>query len=262
MQYVFSFASWQSHANVGLVHRWLYEKVGILHRDLSINNIMYRRIDGKVYGVLTDFDLSSWTASLTSDYTSTSQQRTGTPPYMAHGLLKGTDSLHLYRHDVESLFYIMLILAAHHEIHVPQSEMEKGGVRMRRGLEVLPYEEWFDQKSYKSLGSDKYDFLKNAEEFNLSPDFEDFQDWIESLHWSFQKGLLALDVHKDILRGQKRSKKGRSGGVVTPQFDNETLGGHVCYSALIDSARDLGGRLEGLVVRYDPTSAGVTEASV
>ena len=223
---------------------------------------MYRRINGKVYGVLTDFDLSSWTTSLTSDYTKTSQQRTGTPPYMAYGLLKGTDSLHLYRHDVESLFYIILILAAHHEIHLPRNETEKGGVRMRRGPDsVLPYEEWFDQPSYETLAEAKYFFLKNADEFNLSPDFEDFRDWIESLHRSFQNGLLAQDIHKVTLRGQKQSKKGRSAGVVTSQFDNETLGGHVCYSALIDSARDLGGKLEGLIVRYDPTSADITGTS-
>ncbi|KAJ3986086.1 protein kinase [Lentinula detonsa] len=41
-----------------MLHQWLYECAGILHRDLSIGNIMFRRIDGKVYGVLNDFDLS------------------------------------------------------------------------------------------------------------------------------------------------------------------------------------------------------------
>ena len=40
--------------------------------------MMYRRKEGKVYGVLTDFDLSSWTADLTSTYAKTSQQRAGT----------------------------------------------------------------------------------------------------------------------------------------------------------------------------------------
>jgi len=127
---------------------------------------------------------------------------------------------------------------------------------MRRGPgSVLPYEEWFDQPSYETLAEAKYFFLKNADDFNLSPDFEDFRDWIESLHQSFQNGLLAQDFHKVASRGQKQSKKGRSASVVTSQFDNETLGGHVCYSALIDSVRDLGGKLEGLIVRYDPTLA-------
>ncbi|KAJ3898190.1 hypothetical protein F5879DRAFT_1005965, partial [Lentinula edodes] len=34
------------------IHQWLYECAGILHRDLSSENIMFRRIDGKIYGVL------------------------------------------------------------------------------------------------------------------------------------------------------------------------------------------------------------------
>jgi hypothetical protein len=36
------------------------------------------------------------------------------------------------------------------------------------------------------------------------------------------------------------------------QFDNETLGGHVNYSALINPVRSLKGELKGLDIRYDP----------
>ena len=56
---------------------------------------------------------------------------------MADRLLDGTDTLHLYRHDVESLFYIMVILATHYEIQAPKKG-EEGGVRMRLGK--LPFE--------------------------------------------------------------------------------------------------------------------------
>ena len=122
-------------------------RAGILHRDLSLSNIMYRFIweeneagvIEKVCGVLTDFDLASWTDDLKKDHTKTSQQRTRTPPFMAHDLLDGSDALHLYRHDLESLFYVMLILATHYEIQHPTEEGE-GGLRMRQGLEELPYE--------------------------------------------------------------------------------------------------------------------------
>jgi serine/threonine protein kinase len=263
MQYVLSFIFSLSHAHVKLVHWWLREKVGILHRDLSLNNIMYRRINGKVYGVLTDFDLSSWTASLTGDYKSTSQQRTGTPPYMAYELLKGTENLHLYRHDVESLFYIMLILASHYEIHIPQdTEKEAGGVRMRRDPEVLPYERWFDQPLYEALADFKSSFLRDSRtKLDLTPSFEDFRDWIESIRWSFRLGVLAHDNHRVHLEAIERSRNGQSGASrVAPTFDSETLGGHVCYSMLIDSARGLRGKLEGLIVRYDTTPAGVDAA--
>jgi len=252
----FSFASRLAHTDAWPVHRWLYELVGILHRDLSPNNIMYRIIRGKVHGVLTDYDLASWTASLTRDYTKTSQQRTGTPPFMARGLLKGTDALHLYRHDVESLFYIMLILTTHYEIHAPKKG-ENGGVRTRQGLKELPYEAWFDQPSYKALASYKLDSFSNLEYPNLSPSFEDFRSWLLKLRKSFGRGFRAED---------RRWEEGSGDEGTPPAFDDETLGGHVDYSALIGPVLNLKGRLKGLVIRYDrqptplPTSTGAAQA--
>jgi serine/threonine protein kinase len=79
-------------------------------------------VEEKVCGVLTDFDLASWTVDIKNDRTRTSQQRTGTPPFMAYELLSGSDGPHLYRHDLESLFYIMLILTTHYDIQVPTEE--------------------------------------------------------------------------------------------------------------------------------------------
>ena len=119
----------QIHAD--LVHRWLYD-AGILHQDLSMNNIMYRDIRGKVYGVLMDYDLASWRASSKSEDTKDPQQKMGTLPFMAHGLLSGEDPLHLYRHDVESIFHVMLILVTHYEIQALEGG-ESGGLRMREG---------------------------------------------------------------------------------------------------------------------------------
>ncbi|KAE9410256.1 hypothetical protein BT96DRAFT_983813 [Gymnopus androsaceus JB14] len=40
------------------VHEWLYEHARVLHGEISEVNLMFRRIDGKIYGVLNDFDLS------------------------------------------------------------------------------------------------------------------------------------------------------------------------------------------------------------
>lgn len=74
----------------------------------------------RVYGVRTDYDLSLWTNAMNPDYARASQQRTGTPPYMAHELLIGTSDVHLYRHDLESLFYIMLLMSARHTIEPPK----------------------------------------------------------------------------------------------------------------------------------------------
>ena len=218
----------------------------------------------KVYGVLTDYDLSSWTASLTLDYTKTSQQRTGTPPFMARGLLDGTDNLHLYRHDVESLFYIMLILATHYEIQAPK-EGEEGGVRLRQGLKKLPYQEWFDQPSYKALANSKKAFFSDFEDLDLSPGFEDFGCWLKALRVSFRRAIRSKQIYEEGPMSPQQEDGATEGGVI-PTFDNETLAGHIRYPALIGPVSDLKGKLGGLVIRYGlskpspTTSAGAAQA--
>ena len=271
MQYVDFICFLLPYTHASLVHRWLYEHVGILHRDLSLNNIMCRIIKEmnsagvrevkEVYGVLTDYDLSLWTASLTSDYTKTSQQRAGTPPFMARGLLNGTDSLHLYRHDVESLFYVILILVTRYEIETPEKG-EDGGVRMRQGLKMLPYQSWFDQPSYEALAAFKLGAIYNLKlRLDLSPTFEDFGCWLMKLRRSFSLGSLAKLGQLVLEEDQTEESCGED----TPAaFDDETLGGHVNYSALVGPVGNLKGRLEGLVIRYPPpppTSADATKAN-
>ncbi|KAF5365039.1 hypothetical protein D9757_013097 [Collybiopsis confluens] len=67
------------------IHRWLYKHPKILHCDLSMANIMFRREGDEVYGVLNDFDLSSFRSRMDKDLTS--KHQTGTKPFMACDLL-------------------------------------------------------------------------------------------------------------------------------------------------------------------------------
>ena len=249
-------------AYAGSVHRWLFDEPGILHRDLSLNNIMCRIVEDlgaedkvHVYGVLTDYDLSSWTASLRTDYTKTSQQRTGTPPYMAHELLTGASDIHLYRHDVESLFYIMLLLCARHEFD-PSGEAERPVV-MREG--EIPYGDWFNEQNYGKLGIFKAYFFSQMGAIELSPAFEDIRKWLVHLQYCFSDGFELKNSYK-----KRKERAGDSAGELPP-FDDETLGGQINYSSLIEPARRLKGELEGLTVRYTspsppPTSVGVVQA--
>ena len=48
-----------------LAHHWVYETSGILHRDISVGNIMLYRDTASIVGVLCDWDLAYDT--LTSD---------------------------------------------------------------------------------------------------------------------------------------------------------------------------------------------------
>ena len=227
---------------------------GILHRDLSPNNIMcrYKIEDGKrkVYGVLMDFDLSSWKKDLKSDYTITSQQRTGTPPYMAQELLLGINRPHLYRHDLESLFYVMLLTATRHSIGIPEGKQESRLVMRREGgekiqFDKLPFHKWFGQCDYETLGSLKGSFFLFEQSINLSPGFKDFKKWLEHLRSCFAKGF------KSRPGAQQEPLPWTTAEPVADVFDEETLGGHITYNAVVTPGPYLTGKLKGLVVR-DP----------
>ncbi|KAF8915042.1 hypothetical protein CPB85DRAFT_1560513 [Mucidula mucida] len=67
-------------------HKWLYDHPRILHRDISMNNIMYRFDEQRnVCGVLNDMDLSSELED-PEDLKTAFLRRTGTPPFMAMDL--------------------------------------------------------------------------------------------------------------------------------------------------------------------------------
>ena len=214
------------------------------------------QMESKVYGVLTDYDLSSRKEDLEGDYKKTSQHRTGTPPYMAQELLQGTSRVHLYRHDVESLFYIMLLMSARHTIETPEGE-EEPRVVMRRST-PLPYQKWFNVQDYEMLGSLKEVFLMNRKAIELSPAFEGFRGWLTGLQQCFSLGFNSklkpsLAEMPEWVKEKARGSTGRVELHTPPSFDDETLDGYVDYSTIVASVRHLEGDLKGLVVRYDLT---------
>lgn len=105
----------------------LKDKAGIIHRDVSVNNIMWELRDGKPFFILNDFDLVS--AGLRSAHSS--KYRTGTLPFISLDMLEDLalsygkkDNLavpdkkeqtdfkipvvHRLRHDFESLLWVAL----------------------------------------------------------------------------------------------------------------------------------------------------------
>ncbi|KAK0455603.1 uncharacterized protein EV420DRAFT_1749061 [Desarmillaria tabescens] len=88
-------------------------------QDISKGNIMWRRtIDGHLRGVLNDFDFSSF-----RDDTTSLLQRVGTRPYTAYELFDKKyvedppPTKHLYRHDVESIFYVIFVVVTSSTLH-------------------------------------------------------------------------------------------------------------------------------------------------
>ncbi|KAG1775180.1 hypothetical protein EV702DRAFT_1007960, partial [Suillus placidus] len=90
-----------------LCHLTLW-KEGVYHRNISPGNLMWYRKNGKLIGVLNDYDLSS----LADDLGPLGEERTGTVPFMALDLLSAKaqrgEVKHLYRHDLESFICVFI----------------------------------------------------------------------------------------------------------------------------------------------------------
>ena len=79
---------------------------GILHRDVSIGNIMLTENEDD--GFLTDYDLATRTSN---DRASGAPSKTGTKVFMAIGALKG--EYHNTMHDLESFFWVLFWICIH-----------------------------------------------------------------------------------------------------------------------------------------------------
>ncbi|KAF8416568.1 hypothetical protein EV426DRAFT_626246 [Tirmania nivea] len=104
-------------------HASLYFDAQILHRDLSPNNIISYshpiqisptshavcQPGTQVYGSLIDLD---YAIDTTSSGSCGAADRTGTYPFIAINVLRGREP-HRYRHDIESLLYVLLWVACY-----------------------------------------------------------------------------------------------------------------------------------------------------
>lgn len=91
----------------------------MLHRDVSVDNIMFQMRGRKYYFILNDFDMATVLQKDDgSPYVPTSKHRTGTLPFMATSLVHDAyvymetsswkPTRHLLRHDFESLYWVCL----------------------------------------------------------------------------------------------------------------------------------------------------------
>ncbi|KAF8915069.1 hypothetical protein CPB85DRAFT_1560535 [Mucidula mucida] len=235
-------------------HKWLHDNPRILHRDISMSNIMYRLDDDhNVCGVLNDMDLSSDLNDL-EDLKATSLRRTGTPPFMAIDLLRkhSVQPNHLYRHDLESLFYVMLILFARYELIAAEPNDDRGERLVKR--HKAPLSEWFDPTlSWETLGKDKQIFITDTPPVNsslhmnhiLSSSFQGFKTWISRLKNALEDGLGARN---------RALREVEDSGEAHPSFVSETLGGNFQYSTFFGLMKSFGGK----ALRAPPYSLDTT----
>ncbi|KAJ1813613.1 hypothetical protein LPJ56_005114, partial [Coemansia sp. RSA 2599] len=91
-------------ADVMKCHSAIYNECSILHRDISINNILFRRTPNGVAGLLIDFDHSK---DEELDDGTTHDMRTGTLPFMSINNLENNSTKRTVLDDWESLIYIL-----------------------------------------------------------------------------------------------------------------------------------------------------------
>ncbi|PBK72017.1 hypothetical protein ARMSODRAFT_1017003 [Armillaria solidipes] len=219
------------------IHKWLYDHPRILHRDISTNNIMWRRtVSGHLRGVLNDFDLSSFR----DDTGTSSVEYTGTLPYMAYELFdddeNGNPPKHLYRHDLESIFYVVLLLCCRCELVTAQKSSEHE-ILVRTKVHS-EFDEWY------RLGRDSLLMASKCavfmEIFEASPKlgsgFTDFQPWIDGFALQFARGFCLRTKHKLDLEDYEpeNAVKKFSKPTAMEPFDDETLKDCVSYSAIVD----------------------------
>ncbi|KAJ7067150.1 hypothetical protein C8F01DRAFT_660666 [Mycena amicta] len=189
-------------------YRWLYEKAGIMHRDISRNNLMYRKINGKIYGVLNDFDLAVFR---NDPQPSTSKQRTGTKPYMAADLLVlGPPPPHLYRFDLESLFYVFVhIVCQYHD---------------GKKIDKPPFETW-DHLSTTALSDKKWQFVLRAMKLSPTSNFVGLRVLIIDLHAMFKDCYNAREKEEE----NRVRQQALATDVDEDEVDEETLGGNITF---------------------------------
>ncbi|KAK5998909.1 hypothetical protein PT974_01293 [Cladobotryum mycophilum] len=92
-------------------HRSLY-RAGLLHRDISINNLIINEAerDPLKRGYLIDLDLA---ISLQRLSASGAEGKTGTRAFMAIGALDGKQ--HSFMHDLESFFWVLFWISVHYD---------------------------------------------------------------------------------------------------------------------------------------------------
>ncbi|KAJ6168196.1 hypothetical protein N7497_001039 [Penicillium chrysogenum] len=135
-------------------HNSLY-KAGILHRDISVNNLMINEDNGNPSwpSFLIDLDLA---IKEKRDGITGANGKTGTRAFMAICSLLGEK--HSFMHDLESFFWVIFWICIHYE-------------RSGEGKVVARFDKWnfVDTEELASIKkgeiSDEADFLKSANEY-------------------------------------------------------------------------------------------------
>ncbi|KAF8751643.1 hypothetical protein RHS01_08286 [Rhizoctonia solani] len=183
----------RSFRKLVIAHHKLYE-TGILHCDISVGNMMYDPLGDEPY--LIDVDLGKSVEKLASPL---SNHWTGTLPFMATDLLAECPPPHLYRHDLESFYYVLIWICVKDHcgwdtVHSIAAMREKKDSFLAVGT------------GDRIGGLSLIDWLEPLQ-----------QTWINRIHGLFVRGRAAVDPYL--------------GNV---ESDKETLDGYITFVKVMD----------------------------
>ncbi|KAJ3877609.1 hypothetical protein F5879DRAFT_901635 [Lentinula edodes] len=205
-------------------HHWGWKYPRILHRDISIGNIMVREKDRQKYGVLIDWDLVIWLDERKEG--STSKFRMGTKPYMAHEQHSSDwQGPHRFRHDLESVFYVILLLVSLYSSPTEKVRFPSTGDHR--------YEKWHEQGDCFLKGRKLIIVHAGNWQPFPQPFFSGFNSWLIALQCSLFYGSIGLNMHNAMETDAKQPRKPGRRPRKVPFFDENTLGGYFSYEKVV-----------------------------
>ncbi|KAJ7248584.1 hypothetical protein B0H12DRAFT_716381 [Mycena haematopus] len=212
-------------------HRDLYEKAKVLHRDISVNNILLVPSDdllptsstaatlagpatensvagdavatspGLRRGLLIDLDCALVLDDDSGRGSTATGHRIGTLPFMAIDILVEGDELHQHEphHDLESFLYVLIWVCVH---YAGPSNAE----RQNFDINHSKLKPWVHGESYVTIGKakaasmmvDKY--WKTDVLDNFAPYFEPLKPCVTAWRKSYRDGELTYDAALEVLQ--------------------------------------------------------------
>ncbi|PAV20031.1 other 1 kinase [Pyrrhoderma noxium] len=197
-----------------VIHYLAISKDGIIHRDINISNLMYRRLeDDSVQGVLNDWDVAS-TSHTESDSEHTNMH-TGTMPFMSIDLHEDPPPVHMERFEYESLFYVLywICLSYSDGKLLPEEKRHSAFKRWPR----------WNSNDHDDVSEAKIGLKANETIFENVNEFP-------AMYRPLIRPWLRLLRHT-LRRGYNARHDARFAGKLA-EFDNDTLGRYVSYESI------------------------------
>ncbi|PFH46246.1 hypothetical protein AMATHDRAFT_88440 [Amanita thiersii Skay4041] len=170
-------------ADLVRVHKSLSD-IGLLHRDISIKNLLLAPDGDNYRSLLIDFDYMAFINELLNN-TKAVAHRTGTVPFMSIDILAGR-APHKPAHDLESFFYVLLFICL--EFSGPGRERNWDHARNKTwDIYQTPLNAWLLGEDLSQLGTAKASVVLDQILFEssvldqISPYFRDVASCLQSL---------------------------------------------------------------------------------